>query len=122
MANIIGVGDILRKPGTHESRCGSVLVRSSNTKHNIHFQMRPRTSTPVSLGGGCALRPRWRIRYDISQSPIQPAARGAQPLNPSIRTPLLLESLTTPVVYASGDVQRPAVSEVQPGIHAGSLA
>ena len=122
MANIIGVAYILRKLSTHESRYGSVLVRSSNTEHNIHSQMNLGTSTPVSLGGGCVLGPRWRIRHDISQSPIQPAARGAQPLNPSIRAPLLLESLTTPVVYASGNVQRPAVSEVQPGIHAGSLA
>lgn len=56
------------------------------------------------------------------QGAVKPAPRGSEPLDTGVTSPSPLEGVPVPVVDSSGDVERPAVAEVESRVHAGSLA
>jgi hypothetical protein len=105
---------VLRKRYAHGFLPARVLVRSSRTAHNMHFGTRTGTSTAVSLGRGAGIVPIWRILHHITQSPVQPPARGAEPFYSDMNgPPLLLEVLALPGVDWLGQIQRATIPEVQ---------
>jgi hypothetical protein len=115
MSYITELWDRLRQRSPHGLLARSVLVRTSKTEHNKHYRMEQGTGTDVLLGRWCGIVPIWLIRYHVTQRPVEPPARGAQPFYSDVsRPPTLLELVAVPVVDWSVQVERATIPEVQP--------
>ena len=105
----------LGKHSPHGSLNRSVLVRMSGIQHNNYYRTRRGTGTGVLLGRGTGIVPIWLIRYHVTQRPVEPPARGAQPFYADVHgSPAPLELVPLPAVDWSLQVERATIPEVQP--------
>jgi hypothetical protein len=117
------IGSFLWEAHTHGLRTGSVLVRSFRTQRNIYYRMGQGTRTAVLLGEGSPLDPRWLIRCNNTERPIQPPLRRPQPLDLDVDgPPFCLDQLPVPLTDRP-QVEAATITESQPRPqHGGTVA
>jgi hypothetical protein len=108
---------------THGFPRSSVLVRSFRTQRNIYYRMEQGTGTAVLLGEGGVLDPRWLIRCNNTERPIQPSLRRPQPLDLDVDgPPFCLDQLPVPLTDRP-QVEAATITESQPRPqHGGTVA
>jgi hypothetical protein len=116
-------GSLFAAVHSHGLRTGSVLVRSFRTQRNIYYRMGYRTRTPVLLGEGSPPDPRWLIRCNNTERPIQPSLRRPQPLDLDVDgPPFCLDQLPVPLTDRP-QVEAATITESQPRPqHGGTVA